>query len=74
MTLFDCNTESAGVVGAIRGDLETHRRLVDMGLLGVEYLVRAKKKQSLLSDFGSQFSAVVQSSVAEQIEVIENRP
>ncbi|MDE6401266.1 MAG: hypothetical protein K2L54_01490 [Clostridiales bacterium] len=56
-------------VAAISGDRNVRRRLVDMGLLGATATVRARKKSSVLADFGSDFSAVVQSSVAERIEV-----
>lgn len=69
MTLFDVKAQSAGIVVGIGGDMQTHRRLVDMGLLGCEYGVRAKRKQSMLVEFRREFSLVVTSSVAREIEV-----
>lgn len=73
MTLFDCTQNSEGNVRSIGCDRETHRRLVDMGLLGGSYRVRAKKKKSLLADFADEFSAVIERATAEQIEVIEKQ-
>lgn len=74
MTLFDCDRYSVGTVKAIGGDRDTHRRLADMGLLGAKYRVRVVKKRSVLVDFGTEFSAVVEADIAAQVEVIENCP
>ncbi len=73
MTLSDCEMYGEYTVAAIGGDVETHRRLVDMGLLGLTATVRARKKSSLLADFGSDFSAVVHTTIANSIEVKSNR-
>ena len=69
MTLLDCKAQDSGTIRAIGGDADTHRRLVDMGLLDVGYGVRCKRKRSMLVEFCGDFSAVVASSVAAQIEV-----
>lgn len=69
MTLLDCKAQDRGVVRAIGGDADTHRRLVDMGLLDVGYDVRFKRKRSMLVEFRGEFSAVLTSAVAAQIEV-----
>lgn len=69
MTLLDCKAQDGGTVRAIGGDRETHRRLVDMGLLDVAYDVKFKRKRSMLVDFRGEFSAVVTSAAAAQIEV-----
>ena len=44
MTLSDCEMHGEYTVAAIGGDVETHRRLVDMGLLGATATVRARKR------------------------------
>lgn len=73
MTLSDLKAQSKGRVRAVRGDPEMHRRLADMGLISSEYLVRAKRKKSMLVEFCHEFSVVFTSSVATQIEVdVEN--
>ena len=73
MTLSDCDLYGEYTVSAIGCDADAHRRLVDMGLLGSTATVRARKKGSVLADFGADFSAVVQTSVASQIAVKRDR-
>ena len=70
MTLFDCTVGSSGYVTQIGGGAETHRRLVDLGLIGAFYRVRARNRHSVLVDFGPT-SCVIQSSVAANIEIRE---
>lgn len=70
MTLFDCSLHSCGTVTAIGGDGQTHRRLVDLGLLGATYRVRAKNARLMLVDFGA-VSAVVEARIAANIEILE---
>lgn len=70
MTLFDCSVNSSGIVSDIGGTAETHRRLVDLGLMGAVYRVRARNSHSVLVDFGA-VSAVIQSNVAANIKVLE---
>ena len=70
MKLFDCRVGSSGYVAHIGGGYETHRRLVDLGLLGASYCVRARNRHSALVDFGA-VSCVIQSSVAANIEIRE---
>ena len=67
MTLFDCSVNSSGIVTSIGGTAETHRRLVDLGIDGACYRVRARNSHSVLVDFGT-VSCVIQSSVAENIK------
>lgn len=69
MTLFDCSANSGGRIISIGCESSTHRRLVDMGLLDSECVVRAKRKSAVLADFGGLFTAVVERGTAEQIEV-----
>lgn len=76
MTLSDCKAGSAGKVAAVRGDVDTHRRLVDMGILDGEYLVRAVRGGAWLVEFLGEFSVVAAKPIATQIEVTrhnENR-
>ncbi len=70
MTLFD--GPSRGVVTAVGGDEQTHRRLVDLGLLGARYTVEAKRKRAVLVDYG-EFSAVSGADVASMIFVAPAR-
>ena len=70
MTLFDCSVGSHGSVTQIVGGDKTHRRLVDLGLLGAFYRVRARNAHSVLVDFGS-VSCVIQSNIAANIKVLE---
>ena len=70
MTLFDCGVGFTGTVTRIGGGEDTHRRLVDLGLIGAFLHVRAKNKHSVLVDFGSS-SCVIQSTVAANIEIRE---
>lgn len=69
MTLFDMACGDRATIVAVGGDAHTHRRLVDMGLIGDTLTVRAKKRQSVLVDFDSGFSAVLESKTAQIIEV-----
>ncbi|MDE6029402.1 MAG: ferrous iron transport protein A [Clostridiales bacterium] len=70
MTLFDCSVNGSGTVTQIGGGDATHRRLVDLGLLGARFHVRARNKHSVLVDFGPM-SCVIQSSVAANITILE---
>ena len=70
MTLFDCSVNSSGRVSEIAGGAETHRRLVDLGLNGASFYVRAKTARAVLVDFGA-VSAVIQADVAANIQVLE---
>lgn len=70
MTLFDCSVNSSGRVSEIGGGENTHRRLVDLGLNGASYRVRAKTARAVLVDFGP-ISAVIQADVAANIKVLE---
>ncbi len=69
MTLYD-SCSSRGRVIAVGGDPDTHRRLADLGLIGADYAVVAKRRSATLYDFGA-FRASVGKSVARQISVIE---
>ena len=69
MTLFDCKPNTVGKIGAIGGDADTHRRLVDMGLMDMGCFVRVKSRRAVLADFDCGFTAVVQSDLATEIEV-----
>lgn len=71
MTLFDCSSDN-GSVKAVGGDAETHRWLVDIGLLGAKFIVKSRKKNAVLVDFGD-FSAVVCGNAAKCIEVVESK-
>lgn len=70
MTLNDCSVNSTGTVSAIGGTAGTRRRLVDLGLIGARYCVRAKNAHSVLVDIGA-VSWVLQSSVAANITILE---
>lgn len=65
MTLFECST---GRISSIGGDSDTHRRLVDLGLIGAAVSVKAKVKTAVLVDFG-EFRASVGENTAKQIIV-----
>lgn len=69
MTLFDFDGKK-GKVTAVGGDGDTHRRLVDMGLIDAEFCVRARKKAGALVDYGD-FCAVTGETVARKIFVTE---
>ena len=71
MTLFDFEGQR-GKVTAVGGDGDTHRRLVDMGLIDAGFTVRARKKVGALVDYGD-FCAVTGDDIAKQIFVIEKR-
>lgn len=71
MTLFD-STENDGMITAISGDAETHRRLVDLGLLNARYRIKARRKSALYVYFengGHGFCAVVEAKVARRLEI-----
>ncbi|MCH5155241.1 MAG: ferrous iron transport protein A [Clostridiales bacterium] len=70
MTLFDCSVGSSGTVVQIGGSAYTHRRLVDLGLTGASYRVRARNANSVLVDFGS-VSCVIRSDIAANIKILE---
>lgn len=70
MTLNDCLEYSGGKIVGIGGDPDIRCRLADLGLVGSEYTVRAKRRHSVLVDFIG-FSAVLESDIAADIEVIE---
>lgn len=72
MTLFDC--APIGRIKAIYGDESSHRRLADLGLIGADYTVKAKRGNALLVEFSAgsgSFSAVIDKRIAETIQVIE---
>ncbi len=74
MTLFDLATHDSGTVHKITADdPDTHRRLVDMGLIGADVRVRAKRRRSILVDFSDSFAAVLEADTADRIEVINVR-
>ncbi|MCH5162843.1 MAG: hypothetical protein J1G38_05080 [Clostridiales bacterium] len=66
-SIFDSENNS-GVIKSVGCDGDTHRRLVDMGLLGATYRIKAKKRGSALIDFGD-FSAVTRDELSRSIEV-----
>lgn len=70
MTLFDCLVHSYGTVTQIGGDEKTRRRLVDMGVVGATYLVRAKTGRAILVDVDG-ISLVVEQPTAAKITVLE---
>lgn len=70
MTLFDCSVHSFGTVTNVGGDETTRRRLVDMGVVGAAYLVRAKTGRAILVDVDG-ISLVVEQSTAAKITVLE---
>lgn len=72
MTLFDCEQGGGGYIVSVGGSEKTHRRLVDMGLLGARFYVRARVGRSMLVDFDDSFSAVIEYALAKQTEVIQN--
>ncbi len=59
-----------GVIKRIGCDAETHRRLVDMGLIGAVFGVKVRRKGGALVDYGD-FSAVTRNDLAAEIEVGE---
>ncbi len=69
MTLFDFDGRK-GKVTAVGGGGDTHRRLVDMGLIDAEFGVRARKKAGILVDYGD-FCAVTGEDTARLIYVVE---
>lgn len=70
MTLSDAHGTRGRIVN-IGGDDQTHRRLVDMGLIGARYTVCARRGSALLVDFGD-FSAVVGKEASKIIGVSES--
>lgn len=73
MTLFDCERGRSGYIVSVAADEELHRRLVDMGLPGARFYVRAKRGRSMLVDFDDSFSAVIENALAQKLEVTESR-
>lgn len=73
MTLFDCERGSVGQIVSVAADEKLHKRLVDMGLLGARFYVRAKRGRSMLVDFDDSFSAVIECALAQKMEVTESR-
>lgn len=68
MNLFDCRKR--GVIVSVGCDDDTHRRLVDMGLVGAEFTVKARRSGAALVDYGD-FSAVTREALAREITVRE---
>ncbi len=70
MSLFSRNS---GVIIAISGDDATHRRLVDMGLLGARYVIRHKRGSLALADIscGGQTFSVSFGASAEKLIAVE---
>ncbi len=68
MNLFDC--PKRGVIVSVGCDDDTHRRLVDMGLVGALFCVKARRGSAALVDYGD-FSAVTRAAIAREIEVRE---
>lgn len=73
MTLFDCERGRHGRIVSVAADEKLHRRLVDMGLLGAHFFVRAKRGRSILVDLDDSFSAVIENALAQKLEVTESR-
>ncbi len=69
MTLDDAHCKH-GKITRIDGDGDIHRRLVDMGLMGMSYTVVGRRGGAALVDLGD-FSAVVRNGVAKYIGVSE---
>lgn len=71
MTLFDSPNDD-GMITAINGDAETHRRLVDLGLLNARYRIKARRKSAVCVYFENGvhgFCAVVEAGIAKRLEV-----
>lgn len=66
-SIFDCSGAD-GVIKSVGCDDDTHRRLVDMGLIGASYHIKARRRGAALVDFGD-FSAVTRDELSKQIEV-----
>ncbi len=60
-----------GVITSIACDDDTHRRLVDMGMLGVKYRVKSRRSGAMLVCYGD-FSAVTRNELAAEITVRES--
>lgn len=71
MTLLGCPVQGSGKVIAIGCGEQAHRRLVDMGLIGSTFTLRAKTKRAELIEFDIGFSAVLSADTASEIEIIE---
>lgn len=70
MTLSECSVNFLGVAVGVKGDVDTRRRLADLGLIGSKVVVRAKTRRAALIDFDG-FSAVLDNAVAANITVRE---
>lgn len=66
-SLLDC-LGTSGVIRSIGCDCDTHRRLVDMGILGATYNIKSCRRGGTLVDYGD-FSAVTRDELAKEIEV-----
>lgn len=62
------SAQKSGVIKRIGCDSDTHARLVDMGILGATYRIKAVRKGCALVDYGD-FSAVTRDELAREIEV-----
>ncbi len=71
MTLFDRSAQRTGKIVSVGGSGDTHRRLVDMGLIGSTFKVRARTKRSVLAEFGVGFAAAVSAETAGIVQIIE---
>ena len=71
MTLLGCSVQRSGKVIAIGCGEHAHRRLVDMGLIGSTFTVRAKSRRAVLVEFDIGFSAVLSADTASEIEILE---
>lgn len=70
MTLFDGSC-SRGRIVSVGGDEKTHRWLVDNGLVGLSFSVKARSRSAVLVEFGHEFTAAVCASAAKQIHIVE---
>ena len=71
MTLFDSPNDD-GMITAINGDAETHRRLVDLGLVNARSRIIARRKSAGCGYFehgGAGFGAVVVAEIAKRLGV-----
>ncbi len=59
-----------GVIVSVGCDDDTHRRLVDMGLIGADFYIKSRRGGAALIDYGD-FSAVTRNALAREITVRE---